>query len=309
MARYQMLVAKNVGGADDQIREALRLSPNDPELLSTAAAIERAAGKWDVALQHLQLARRLDPKSATVAGELHRTLTTMRRYQEAIAAGREAMALAPENIGVVEWQVMNYLGQGDLAGARKVMAEVPPVVAQPALVAYLSLYNDLFWALDDAQQQLALRLPASAYFDDPTAWGVVKMQIWWMRGDRDKARAYADTAKTAFIAQLKAAPDDPQLHAIHGLTLAYLGQKDQAIAEGKRSLELMPISKDAANGAYDQHLMARIYLLVGEPEKALDMLEPLLQIPYFISPGWLRIDPNFAPLKGNPRFEKLIAGS
>ena len=52
----------------------------------------------------------------------------------------------------------------------------------------------------------------------------------------------------------------------------------------------------------------RTYLLVGEPEKALDRLEPLLKIPYYLSPGWLRIDPTFAPLMGNPRFEKLVAG-
>jgi len=57
-----------------------------------------------------------------------------------------------------------------------------------------------------------------------------------------------------------------------------------------------------------QHQLARIYLLTGEPEKALDLLEPLLKIPYSLSPGLLRIDPNFAPLKGNPRFEKLAAG-
>jgi hypothetical protein len=61
-------------------------------------------------------------------------------------------------------------------------------------------------------------------------------------------------------------------------------------------------------GPYIQHQLARIYMLVGEPEKALDKLEPLLKTPYFISPGWLRIDPNFDPLRGNPRFEKLAAG-
>jgi len=55
--------------------------------------------------------------------------------------------------------------------------------------------------------------------------------------------------------------------------------------------------------------VVRIYLLVGEPEKALDQLEPLLKIPYYLSPGWLRIDPTFAPLQGNRRFERLIAGN
>ena len=70
----------------------------------------------------------------------------------------------------------------------------------------------------------------------------------------------------------------------------------------------MPVSRDAYIGAYLQHQLVRIYLLVGEPEKALDQLEPLLTIPYELSPGWLQIDPTFAPLRGNPRFERLVAG-
>ncbi len=92
-----------------------------------------------------------------------------------------------------------------------------------------------------------------------------------------------------------------------GTALAYLGRKAEAIQEGERAVALRPLSKDAYLGAYVQHQLARIYLIVGEPDKALDQLEPLLKVPYFLSPGWLRIDPTFAPLKGNPRFERLVA--
>jgi hypothetical protein len=67
------------------------------------------------------------------------------------------------------------------------------------------------------------------------------------------------------------------------------------------------LSKDGYNGPYLQHQLVRIYLLAGEHEKALDQLEPLLKIPYYLSPGWLRIDPTFASLRGNPRFERLLA--
>ena len=70
----------------------------------------------------------------------------------------------------------------------------------------------------------------------------------------------------------------------------------------------LPVAKDALSGPYFQHQLVRIYMLVGEPEKALDQLEPLLKIPYFLSPGWLKIDPNFDPLRKNPRFQKLVAG-
>jgi hypothetical protein len=77
-----------------------------------------------------------------------------------------------------------------------------------------------------------------------------------------------------------------------------------------RGVALMPRSRDQFNGAYFQLLLARIYILLGEPDKALDQLEPLLRIPYYLSPGWLRIDPMFDPLRNNPRFKKLVeAGS
>ena len=68
----------------------------------------------------------------------------------------------------------------------------------------------------------------------------------------------------------------------------------------------MPISRDGYAGPYIQHQLVRIYMILGEKEKALDLLEPLLKVPYYLSPAWLAIDPNFAPLKGHPRFEALL---
>ena len=87
-----------------------------------------------------------------------------------------------------------------------------------------------------------------------------------------------------------------------------MGLKEEAIREGERGLGSLPIEKDARIGTYLQHVLVRIYILVGEPEKALDRLEPLLKIPSMLSPGWLAIDPNFDPLRRNPRFQKLLAG-
>jgi hypothetical protein len=69
------------------------------------------------------------------------------------------------------------------------------------------------------------------------------------------------------------------------------------------------VSSDAMLSPYFQHVLARIYMLVGEHEKAIDELEKLQKTPYFVSSGWLKIDPNFDPLRSNPRFQKLVAAT
>jgi tetratricopeptide (TPR) repeat protein len=138
---------------------------------------------------------------------------------------------------------------------------------------------------------------------------MVRAELYQHRGDRRRAAVYADSARLALEEQIRAAPDDGQRHVLLGVALAYLGHKADAVREGQRGVALMPISRDAYFGPYNQLQLARIYLLVGEPEQALDQLEPLLRVPFYLSPGWLRIDPTFDPLRNNPRFRKLVEAS
>jgi tetratricopeptide (TPR) repeat protein len=134
------------------------------------------------------------------------------------------------------------------------------------------------------------------------------VQAYALKGDAANVRTYAGEARKAYEEQLRAAPQDPGRHVAIGLALACLGRKEEAIREGEPGVALDPVSKDGYLGPYYEHQLARIYILVGEPEKALDQLKPLLKIPYYVSPGWLKIDPNFDPLRKNPRFQKLVAG-
>ena len=202
---------------------------------------------------------------------------------------------------------MTFLAQGDLAGARAVLKAAPKEVRPAALVAYMANYGDLVWLLDEEQRELLLRLTPSAFGDDQGVWGLCLAEAYAIRGDAAGVHTHAEEARKALEEQVRAAPQDAQRHASLGLALAYLGQKEEAIREGEQAVSLQPVTKDAVEGPYNQHQLARIYMLVGEPEKALDQLEPLLKIPYWLSPAWLEIDPNFDPLRKNPRFQKLIA--
>jgi serine/threonine protein kinase/tetratricopeptide (TPR) repeat protein len=305
---YYRYIKADFAQALEQYTQGQRRAPNNADLLTGMALAQQGSGKWAEAVGYLQKAVALDPRSITAIRRLAFTQLWLRRYPEALEASDRALALGPTNLQALETKAMTHLAQEDLEAARRVIRAVPVGVEPTALVAYLGYYWDLFWLLDEEQQRLLLRLTPSA-FDNRWIWGLVLAQTYAHRGDQARARAYADSARLAFEEQLKLTPEDAQVHVLYGLALAYLGRKVQAVKEGERGLALRPVTKDAYQGAYIQHQLARIYLLVGEPEKALDRLEPLLKIPYYLSPGWLKIDPNFAPLRGNRRFERLVNGS
>jgi TolB-like protein/tetratricopeptide (TPR) repeat protein len=287
----------------------LKTAPGNVDLLTGAALAEQVLGRWDAALGHLERARALDPRATPTARRLTFTLTWLRRYPEAMAAAERGIALAPDNLDMLENVVMVYLAKGDLAGARAALQARSKGIQPTDLVVYFGNYWDLYWVLDDAQQRLLVRLPPSAFADDRVAWSIVLAQTLWLRGDRTRAQAYADSARAASEEILRSNPENAQRRAFLGLALAHLGRKADAIREGERAVALLPASKDGYSGAYLQHVLARIYLLAGEPDKAIDQLEALLKTPYFLSPGWLRVDPTFEPLRNHPRFRKLVEGT
>ncbi|HMA02659.1 MAG: protein kinase domain-containing protein [Gemmatimonas sp.] len=304
---YQEFINKDLEAALVSYKSGIRLAPEDPDLLTSAALAEQSLGRWDEAEKNLERGRTIDPRSPTTSRRLAQTLLRLRRYPEGMAEVDRSLKIAPSNLDLLECKVMLYLAQGDLESARNVIRSAPPTVEPTGLVAYFGNYWDLAWVLDDPRQQLLLRLTPSAFDGDRGSWGIVLAQTYYFRGDHERARIYADSARIGFEQSLASAPNDAQRHVINGLALAYAGRKAEAEAEGERGVSLLPSSKDNYVGSYIQHQLARIYILTGNQNKAMDQLEPLLKTPYFLSPAWLRIDPNFAPLKGNPRFERLIA--
>jgi tetratricopeptide (TPR) repeat protein len=269
---------------------------------------EIVLGRWEPARRHLERAVRLDPRTVYGARGLAYILLYARPYRAAARDLDSLIQRKPTDLGFRQMRTIVALAQGDLPRARAILAGVPQASTPATVVAQVAMQNEQLWVLDSVQRDLLLRLRPSAFEDDRASWGLALAEGWTLRGDRAKARVYADSARLAFEQQLQVSPNDPERRALLGLALAYLGQKGAAIRQGERGVALMPLTRDAFVGPTLQHQLARIYLLVGEPEKALDQLEHLLKIPYYLSPGWLKIDPNFAPLQGNPRFERLVNG-
>jgi serine/threonine-protein kinase len=285
----------------------LKIAPDNTDLLTSAALAEQSLGRWDAGAKHLERAWTVDPRSATTARRLAQNLLRLKRYPEAEATADRGLTVAPDNLDLIENKAMTHLARGDLAGARAAIHAAPTEVEPTALVAFIGNYWDLHWVLDDAQQQLLLRLGPAQYDGDRGTWGIVRASTYYLRGDKAMARVYADSARQGLEETLKATPDDGQRLAFLGLSLAYLGQNAEAMKEGERAVALWPTARDGYTGPYIQHQLARIYTVVGQPDKAVDQLEALLKTPYFLSPAWLRIDPNFEPLRTNPRFRALIA--
>ncbi len=105
---------------------------------------------------------------------------------------------------------------------------------------------------------------------------------------------------------LRNAPEDPARHAQHGLILAALGQKEEAIAEGKRAVELLPESRDAFDGPRFTAALAQIYAWTGETDEAFRLLDHLLSVPNGIAVSILKLDPAWDQLRKDPRFQALI---
>jgi tetratricopeptide (TPR) repeat protein len=127
------------------------------------------------------------------------------------------------------------------------------------------------------------------------------------RGDVDKARALFEAELPFARSEVSESPDSAPRHAQLGLIYSYLGLKEEAIAEGERAVQLLPISKDASDGPPIAANLAEIYGRVGEEERAMTLLEKVMTVPAGPTQLYLK-DWNWDPLRKNPRFQKLLTG-
>ena len=304
LAYYYTNISGELGKAAEQLKLILNRDANNVRALGAASNLARVSGRWDEALEYARKSQMLDPRSGNAAQRFGRTLLALRRFEEARGPLDLAVALQPENIDAFYIRVSLELARGDQEAARRLLAKWPGTTTE---LASSFAFSDSDWLLDDSLQARMLTFSPEPFGGDRAVWGSSLASAYYRKGNVGRARAYADSAKNAIDAALRAEPKRVDLIILRARMLAYLGDTVRAASETVRALSLMPISRDSDIGTYVEDQAARIYLLIGQPDKALEHLEVVLRAPYSnLSRGWLRIDPNFAPLRGNARFERIV---
>jgi tetratricopeptide (TPR) repeat protein len=284
--------------------------PNDSEIFLARAALRRRQGKLREALVDVERARQLDPASSQVASSYAQTYVMLRDYARAEALFDRAIALAPDETAIYFMKAGLYLRwDGSTQRARAVLAEARTVgVADQPLVVLARVWVELF----DRRYQETIDLLSSRgpeFIADQNRFiprAQLYAQVYGLMQRRDLERAYYDSARSIVSKKLRESPEDPRLHSALGIAYAGLGRKQEAIREGEQAVALLPISKEALQGYYRAWDLARIYTMVGDYDGAMERLQYLLSIPGHLTAAWLRIDPTWDPLRGHPRFERLV---
>lgn len=285
--------------------------PNETDLLLPRAVLRERQGDFRKGFEDYAKAWQLDPGSALIAHNYAAARAFARDFTRAESLVDSAIALAPDWSWPYFLKAGLYLrweGSTQRARAVLVQAQAMGITDEPFLLRDWVLVDLFDRRYEDAIGRL------SSGFPEVISWqfrflprAQLYADVYALMQRHDLARAYYDSARITVYNRLQNQPDDPRLHGALGIAYAGLGRKQEAIAEGRRGVELLPVSKEAQRGYYREWDLARIYAMVGEHDAALDRLEYLLSIPGHLTPAWLRIDPTWDPLRGHPRFQKLLA--
>jgi len=297
----------------EQFAIVRKSQPNNSNLLSFIGFVQRRQGKYEQALANIKKASELDPLSCHVAWEVGVTFMFLRRYSEAERYYERAISLAPDVTWAYFWKTWLYLcWEGSTEKARAVLAEALQNIksAEDLFIVNFLVTLDVFDGnYQEALDRLSLKSEDTnnlGYFI-PSA--LLYARIYGYMNNKELSNKYYDDARSILENKIQERTEDARFHSSLGIAYAGLGRKEDALREGKLAVELLPVTKDASGGLHRVKDLARIYVMVGEFDAAIDRLEFLLSRPGEMSIPLLRLDPVWDPLRNHPRFKKLIEPS
>jgi TolB-like protein/Flp pilus assembly protein TadD/predicted Ser/Thr protein kinase len=306
---YHYYVEQDYEAALGKFLAAAEANPNDGQTLAAAAFIWRRQGKFEEGIERLERALELSPRDSQIAALIGEYSQQSRNYPQALEYLDIAIGLAPDEAwpyrikahALREWQ-------GDLTQSQRVLESLP--TGGEATPDHYWGWSDQYRLSRDFEKLLELQeAPSYEWITGQLRSAPVELgraETLSFLGRAEPALAAYDAARITLEEELEERPDDYRLHSSLGLAYAGLGRKAEAIAEGKKAVEMQPVEKDAYIGPPQVVNLARIYTQLGELDLAVDQLDYLLSIPSKLSRPLLRLDPRWDPLRDHPRFQALL---
>jgi eukaryotic-like serine/threonine-protein kinase len=307
LARYYFYAGDHTGDFDrarEELTIARRKLPNDSGALFLAARIDRRQNRWDDALANFRKAKELDPRNSEVAFWCRDTYRDMRRYNEfEQLVTKDAASGLLRDPWTQLWLAEVKFDEGDPVAAQSLLEQVPldfsPIVVVWEIRAKVALYLRDY----DAADRVIAAIPAK--FADRWPDGLVAVA----RGDKQKAQSIFLDARKRLDARWGDKRKDAEYFARIARFDAGLGRKEEAIREARHAVDLKPIAKDSLQGPQIATTLALVYAWTGERAHALEQLEIVAKIPAGPSYGDLRFNPCWDSLRGDKRFDEIVAAA
>jgi TolB-like protein/Tfp pilus assembly protein PilF len=300
--------------ARDELAGALRTLPNNARIFELNGYIDRRQARWNDAVRNLERAVELDPRNDDILFGTGFTYLCARDYKRAREIANRALALQTKsNYAQLLPVWIDFYEQADTRPWHAVLEKI--LAENPASARDLTR-GRFFVGLYERDPVAAERALATLDYPVMNARGIgaVKFSPAYARGLLARMKGDAAGADAAFRGAraqqedvVREAPDDASKLCFLGLIDASLGRKEEALREGLRAVELLPSTKDALNGTEVLYFYAVICAWTGERDKAIQQLQTLARLPAGVSYGEIRLDPFWDPLRGDPRFEKIVA--
>jgi TolB-like protein len=312
LAEYYYWGHRDYAAATEQAKLAQQSLPNSADVAGALAAIARRQGRFDDSLAGFQRAALFDPRSSYGLDQLGLTYQMLRRYADADQAFSQSVAVAPDPSDErVTHGLNSALWKGDLEPLRAALQALRPDSDAYAGNA-LSRFN-LAWLSHDYPAAIGVAQGgiAAAWSDGNNIALPRELYLAFAHeaaGEAAKAKQAYSNVDAAVGAMLAKQPDSAESHLALGFAEAGLGRRDDALREGRRAAELMPVSRDVISGPGMQVWLAQLEVRVGEKDAAFERLQQVIGLPSggAISPALLKIDAVWDSLRSDPRFDALL---
>ena len=301
-------------GALAELEVARRSLPNDSGIFELMAGIRGSQGRWEECIRNFERAVELDPRNVITLFQTGLSYATVRRYAEQKSKLDRILAIDPNNLPVkadrafveVNWKADTGPLHQLIDEIRTTNPAAMPKIADRWLLCALA-ERDVAAAKDVVIAVDGIALGHNAvYFARPFVEGVIAR----MTNDEHKAQLAFTAARAEQEKTIQAQPDYGPPWCVLGVIDAALGRKEEALREGRRALELLPVKKDPLNGMLMIKYLAVIAAWVGEKDLACEQLATAVRYPNSgldLSYGDLKLMPWWDALRGDPRFEKIVA--